>query len=112
MPRLGGEQRMQRIDTENWRPDDVPRRRGRAPRDREVPDPPIALAAQTVKLAAQPPAARPRPELGRQIAALGSDDQINLGVFVVGLDLRADDSRAANPPAAASANPSAIPARS
>src|SRR6516162_3316069 len=45
----------------------------------EVPDPPIACTAQTIELAAQPPAPRPRPECRGQVAAVRRDYQYSLG---------------------------------
>ena len=47
----------------------------------EISDPPIPLAAQTIKLAAQPPAARTRPELGGKMATIRRDDQIGAGLM-------------------------------
>src|SRR5580693_106731 len=88
MPRLGGEQRVQRIDPDH--------RRGATSRGTsehreigEITDPPIPLAAQAVKLTAQPPAARARPEPGGKVAAIRCDDQIGTGVDALSLDLEA-----------------------
>src|SRR5437764_14950990 len=69
MPRLGGEQRVQRIDADHGR--------GATSRDTgehceigEISDAPIPLAAQPVKLTAQAPAARTRPQLRAEVGAI------------------------------------------
>src|SRR5271169_6811479 len=73
MPRLGGEQRVQRVDADH-RSSATSRGTGERREIGEIPDPPIALAPQTVKLTAQPPAVRARPELRGKVAAIGRDD--------------------------------------
>ena len=88
MPRLGGEERVQRIDPD-YRSAATSRGAGERREIAEISDPPIPLAAQTVKLTAQPPAARARPELGGKVAAIRRDDQIGKGRNAVSLDLEA-----------------------
>src|SRR5215467_3577011 len=73
MQRLGGEQRMQRVYAEN-RGSARTSSTGEDCKIGEVPDTPILPAPQAVELTAEAPAMLPRPELGRQIAAIGGDD--------------------------------------
>src|SRR5947208_13802973 len=88
MPRLGGEQRVQRVDADH-RPGATSRDTGEHCEIGEISDAPIPLAAQPVKLTAQAPAARTRPELGGKVAAIRRDDQIGTSVDAVSLDLKA-----------------------
>ena len=88
MARLGGEQRVQRIDADH-RSVTMSRDAGEGREIGEISDTPIPLAAQTVKLTAEPPAARARPERGGKVAAIRRDDQISMGVGAVSLDLEA-----------------------
>src|SRR5580704_17662449 len=79
MPRLGGEQRVQRIYAD-YRSGATSRGACERREIGEISDAPIPLAAQTVKLTAQPPAARTRPELSRKVTAIRRDDKIGTGV--------------------------------
>src|SRR5438105_14029053 len=68
MPRLGGEQRVQRINADH-RSGARPRGAGQPREIAEISDAPIPLAAQTIKLTTQPPGARAGPEPGGKVTA-------------------------------------------
>src|SRR5215467_8235413 len=87
MLRLGGEQRMQRIDADD-RSAILPRGAGERRKIAKVSDPPVVPATQTIELATQAPAARSRPELCWQIAPIRRDDQIDACRNVAGLELQ------------------------
>ncbi len=80
MTRLGGEQRVQRVD---------PDRAGAEPacltaercQIAEIADPPIARAAYTVKLGGEAPVARARPQCIGEMAGIGRDDEADFRRF-------------------------------
>ncbi len=88
VPRLGGKQRVQRID-----PDcrGAKRRRIAAePREvGEIADSPIPAAAQTIELSSQAPAAHARLQFRMEIAGGGSDDQTDLRLSAAGSERQA-----------------------
>ena len=74
MARLGGEQRMQRVDADRGgaeRPGLPAQQRQIA----EIADAPIARAAQTVKLGGEAPAARARLQRVGEVAGIRRDDE-------------------------------------
>ena len=74
MARLGGEQRMQRVDADRRGAELAPlpaQRRQIA----EIADAPILRAAQTVKLGGEAPAARARLQCSREVAGIRRDDE-------------------------------------
>src|SRR5215469_12643716 len=87
MLRLGGKQRMQRIDADD-RSAALPRGASERRKIAKVSDAPVVLAAQTVELAAQSPAARTRLELRGQIAPIRRDNQIDACRNVAGFELQ------------------------